>query len=160
MNSKFLVKKVDPRGVMPTKAHSTDAGFDVTVIYPTKRQGDVVWYGTGIAIEPPEGFYFHLYPRSSISKTGYMLANSIGIIDSEYQGEILVALRKMDPSSPELELPCKIGQLVPVRNYALNMEPQEVLEFAKETERGEGGFGSTDKPKTSKTPSSKTIVGI
>ena len=141
-SSSFFVKRLDPRAVIPTKAHATDAGFDVTVLYPTKRQGDVVWYGTGIAIEPPKGFYFQLYPRSSIAKTGYVLANSVGIIDPDYQGELLIAMRKVDASAPDLELPVKIAQIVPARIYELT--PVEVSDFAGTTERGCGGFGSTN----------------
>jgi dUTP pyrophosphatase len=100
-------------------------------------------YATGISVRPPPGFYFDLVARSSLSKTGYMLANGIGIIDRDYTGEILVALRKIDKDAPDLVLPAKIVQLIPRRWY--DMIPVEApAEGLPKTDRGDGGFGSTD----------------
>ena len=105
-----------------------------------KEENGVAWFDTGIAVEPPEGYYFELVGRSSISKSGYMLANNIGIIDDSYRGSILVALVKINPSAPDLELPCRLVQLIP-RQLVL-MEPKEVDELS-DTIRGTGGFGSS-----------------
>ena len=78
--------------------------------------------------------------RSSISKTGWALANSIGIIDSSYRGSIIVALIKTDPSALELQLPCRIVQIIP--RQLILMEAIEV-DSLDDTERGEKGFGSS-----------------
>ena len=126
--------------IKPTKASSLDSGFDVTLIDVVKVIGKVTLYGTGISIQPPTGYYFDLVPRSSIIKSGYMLANSVGIIDQGYTGEIMVPLIKMDNDIPDLELPNKIVQLIPRRWHDLKMIECENL---KETERGNGGFGSS-----------------
>lgn len=129
--------------VVPAKAHITDSGFDVTLTHVIKTVGDVTFYGTGVHVCPPAGFYFILAPRSSISKTGYSLANSVGIIDQDYRGEIIVALRKADKTSSDLELPIKMAQLIPTPVY--HMTTDTVSKFETNTERGEGGFGSTGK---------------
>ncbi len=82
--------------------------------------------------------------RSSISKTGYIVTNSVGIIDNQYRGELLVALTKIDDSKPDLELPVRIAQLIP-RQW-LDLQPVNVtgVELTSE-ERGEAGWGSTGK---------------
>lgn len=139
LKTKFTKTRDD--AVTPTRAHSTDSGFDITIIDIHKTVGDVTFYKTGITVEPPHGYYFELVPRSSISKTGYMLANNIGIIDQNYRGEILVALRKTDKQSKDIELPMKIAQLIPKQWY--NMEFEEVTKCS-DTQRSEGGFGSTN----------------
>lgn len=140
---RFLVRMSDPQAVVPSKAHPSDAGFDVTAIKVLKQVNDVTFFGTGIHIEPPAGYYFLLYPRSSISKTGYSMANSVGVIDASYQGEVIVALRKNEKELRDLELPCRIAQLVPMKTSP--MTSIQVNNFFEETSRGEGGFGSTGK---------------
>jgi len=73
---------------------------------------------------------------------GYIQANSVGIIDQSYTGEIMVPLIKIDPDAPDLELPAKIAQLVPRRWHGLTPVDDET---EMETMRGDGGFGSTNK---------------
>lgn len=126
--------------VPPTRAHGSDTGFDLTIIDVMKTFGNVTLYTTGVKVKPGSGFYFDLVPRSSISKLGYMMANSIGIIDQSYTGEILVALVKIDDKASDIKLPCKIAQLVP-RPW-MNSKGVKVSSF-EETQRGSGGFGST-----------------
>lgn len=135
------IQILDERAVLPRKAHPSDAGFDVTVIGIEREMGPVTLYKTGIAVKPPAGMYFELVPRSSISKTGYMLANSIGIIDPEYRGEILVPLRKVNNHAPVLELPQRIAQLLPRTSPPVRFKTVDALD---DTARGSGGFGSTD----------------
>ena len=74
-----------------------------------------------------------------------MLANSVGIVDPGYRGNLFVALRKMDPAAPDLELPCKIAQLI-VRRAETSVPPIHVVFDMDETAtaRGAGGFGSSD----------------
>lgn len=128
--------------VVPNRAHYLDSGYDLTIIDVVKNYGKTKLYGTGIKIQPPEGIYFDMVARSSISKTGYILTNSIGIIDNQYRGELLVALTKIDDSKPDLELPIRIAQLIP-RQW-IDLQPAEITkEELTYEERGEAGWGST-----------------
>lgn len=128
--------------VPPSKNNITDSGYDLTIIEEVKRFGAAILYGTGIKITPPFGYYFDMIPRSSISKTGYILANNIGVIDRQYKGEIFVPLIKLDKNAKDLELPCKIVQIIPRR--ICHFDIQEISEEELEkSSRGEGGFGSS-----------------
>lgn len=135
---KFMRTRQD--AVPPRKAHATDSGYDLWLLEKVKEENGMMMYDTGIAVKPPHGFYFELVGRSSISKSGYILANSIGIIDSSYRGTLKVALVKVNPEAPELEVPCKLVQLIP-RQF-LHLDAVEVDELDS-TMRGDGGFGSS-----------------
>jgi deoxyuridine 5'-triphosphate nucleotidohydrolase len=124
------------------KERISDSGYDITLIGIHKQIGEVTMYSTGIKISPPNGIYFDLVPRSSIIKSGYILANNIGVIDRSYRGEILVPLIKIDKSMPDLPLPSRIVQLIPRLIPHIELVRLDDLE---ETPRGSGGFGSTDK---------------
>ena len=101
-------------------------------------------YDTNISVRPPNGYYFEIVPRSSLSKTGYILTNSIGIIDPTYRGTLKVVITKICPEAHEFELPNKRFQLIP-RKYDLNNKLIiKEVDILDETERGDGGFGSTD----------------
>lgn len=134
-------KKTDHRAVTPTRAHVTDIGVDLTAIKVEKTYGDVVLFNTGLQVMPPEGYYTEIVPRSSLSKTGYMLANSVGIIDPSYRGDLMIALRQVDMNAERLEPPFCKCQLVMRKAEYFNMD--EVVEL-NETKRGDGGFGSSD----------------
>lgn len=125
---------------VPQKARVSDTGYDLTLLDERKRHGAVVLYGTGISVEPPDGWYLDVVARSSMVKRGYIVANSVGIIDRAYRGEILVPLVKIDPSAPDLELPARVMQLIPrpVVHF-----PVEIATRLSTTGRGAGGFGST-----------------
>jgi len=138
----FKYKKTLPGAIAPTKAHHEDSGFDLVLIKRLRKVSRVEYYDTGISVEPPPGYYFELYGRSSISKSGYMLANNVGIIDQNYRGSIVAALIKINSDAPELELPCKLIQMIP-RQF-IHLEPICVNELT-DTDRGDGGFGSTSK---------------
>lgn len=138
----FKCVKTDSLAVLPSKTNGSDSGYDLTIIKVHSVKGDVIFYDTGLKVQPPNGWWLALVPRSSISKTGYMLANSIGIIDRTYIGPVLVALRKIDATMPDLQLPCKIAQLVPMPAVHFEIEELQALE---NTSRGTGGFGSTTK---------------
>ncbi len=144
MTNVIKVKKVDENAVIPTRATTGSVGYDLTAIKLYKRVSENTYlYDTGIQIAPPRGYYTEIVPRSSLIKTGYILANSIGVIDSDYRGNVMIALTKVDQSAPDLELPFTKCQLL-VRKEEIDFvfEPAETLE---ETVRGNGGFGSTDK---------------
>ena len=135
------VIKTSSDAVIPSKAHASDAGFDVTLTRVIERDGPRTLYGTGIKVAAPIGTYFTLNARSSLSKMGFMLANSVGIIDESYRGEIMLSLFKFDAKKPDLPLPYRAAQLVLCHTVASTMAESVVLDV---TERGEGGFGSTN----------------
>ena len=137
----FYVAKTLESAVFPSKTRVSDSGYDLTIVDIWKTVGKVTFYDTGIRVKPPFGYYFMVVPRSSLSKTGYRLVNSIGIIDRSYTGSIKVALQKMDESMPDLELPVRLMQLIPIQ--AVHIKPIYV-DSLEETPRGDGGFGSTD----------------
>lgn len=140
LNLQFRWVKTRKDAIPPTKKRITDSGYDLVILEKVQTIGDVEFYDTGIKIQPDYGWYFDVVPRSSISKTGYMMANSIGVIDRTYIGNILIPLRKIDKNMPDLELPMRIAQLIP--RPIIHFEILEV-ENLQETDRGEGGFGST-----------------
>lgn len=130
--------------ISPSKERASDSGYDLVLLEKIKTVGKVEFYDTGIKVKPNFGYYFNLVPRSSISKTGYMLANSIGIIDRTYLGNIIVALIKIDENMPDLQLPQRLVQIIPTP--IVHFQMIEVDSFdVNETNRGEGGFGSTNK---------------
>ena len=93
------VKKLHPDAVLPKRAHSSDAGYDLTAIddgVPSK-DGKYIEYNTGIAIELPDGYHSLLHPRSSISKYDLVLANSIGLIDNSYRGALMCRFKIIPP---------------------------------------------------------------
>ncbi len=136
--------KLDERAVTPTKGTAYSIGYDLTVIDISEKSDkfpeNTTLYRTGLAIEPPEGYYTEIVPRSSISKTGYFMANSIGIIDEDYRGELLIAVTKHSPEMPDLELPFRKFQLILKKAEYYNMCEVKTL---SNTERDNGGFGST-----------------
>ena len=134
-------KVIDENAVPPKKNHDSDAGYDISAIKLVKDCGEYQVYGTGLIVYlDEEDFYLEMFPRSSTCKTGYTLANSVGIIDRDYRGELLIVLHKFDKTKPDLELPSRIVQLIPKRMY--NMKVEEVAEVSN-TVRGEKGFGSS-----------------
>jgi dUTP pyrophosphatase len=128
--------------VKPFKKRASDSGYDLTLLDKVKSQGVVDFYDTGIKLNPIYGWYFDLVPRSSITDTGYMLYNSVGVIDRSYTGNILVPLIKVDPSAEDLKLPARIVQIIP--RHIIHVKFEQVDELP-ETTRGSGGFGSTGK---------------
>jgi deoxyuridine 5'-triphosphate nucleotidohydrolase len=100
-------------------------------------------FDTGISVKPPKGYYFEVVPRSSISKTNYILANSIGIIDEDYRGSVKVCLYNLGKPTTKEDLPRRLFQLILRKNQARKItEIEEVKDFDA-TERGSRGFGST-----------------
>lgn len=139
---KIKWNKCKKNAVPPAKFRASDIGYDVTIIDIVKDLGETKLYGTGIKVTPDYGWYLDLVPRSSIIKTGYVMTNSVGIIDRSYNGEILVPLAKIDKNLPDIELPCRIAQLIP--RPIINFDFIEV-EDLETTERGDKGFGSSGK---------------
>jgi deoxyuridine 5'-triphosphate nucleotidohydrolase len=140
----FKWSKTRPDAVRPQKARVTDSGYDLVLLEKIKTIGVVELYETGIKVIPPVGWYFDVVPRSSITKSGYILANSVGIIDKTYTGSIKVPLIKINKDAPDLELPLRLVQLIP--RMIVHFDDVEIPEEELgNTSRGSGGFGSTGK---------------
>ena len=136
--------KTSEKAVLPSKNRNSDAGYDLTIISKVKNNSDkTVLYDTGIKLDIPNGYYVEIFPRSSISKSGYMLANSVGIIDQGYRGNLYIALTKIDDSVKDLELPFKCCQMILKKQVYSDIE--EVFEDLTLTDRNHGGYGSTNK---------------
>jgi len=139
------VYKTDEDAVIPSKAFEDDAGYDLTIIKKIKDfNSKTALYDTGIKIEIDEGYYTEIVPRSSISKFGYILANSIGIIDNNYRGNLMIALTKICDDAPDIQLPFKCCQLLIRKQISADLFEVRSDDLT-ETERNEGGFGSTTK---------------
>ena len=139
---KVKIKKLHPDAVIPKYAHDTDAGLDlVATSLDYNPTYDFFEYGTGLAISIPEGHVGLIFPRSSISKMDLTLANSVGVIDSGYTGEIMFRFKSIGDGLQDLySVGDKIGQLI-IMPYP-KVEFEEVDDLG-ESERGSGGFGST-----------------
>jgi len=135
----FKVTKLSSDAKIPSKTRASDSGFDLTLVKLLKQDGNTYWYSTGISVEPPNGYYFDLVPRSSISKTGYTLANNVGVIDRSYTGDIIVVLTKINCFAQDLELPCKLVQIIPRQIVHMHIN---VTNNLSETNRGIRGFGT------------------
>ena len=153
---KVRIKKLNELAVIPTYAKDGDAGMDViatSIISDTPTQ---ITYGLGIALEIPKGFVGLVFPRSSIRKTGLQLSNSVGVIDSGYRGELQATFNKLFGGEAMYD-EMKVNEIQPNDFYKVGdrvaqimIIPHPPIEFdavdeLSDTERGEGGFGSTGK---------------
>ena len=101
---KVKIKKLHPDAVIPSYAKPGDAGMDLTAISKrvetgSDENGEYIEYGTGLAIEIPEGHVGLVFPRSSVSKKDLFLANAVGVIDSGYRGEVKLRFKLLEYSS-------------------------------------------------------------
>jgi dUTP pyrophosphatase len=147
---KVKIKKLDERAVVPSYSKKGDAGMDLTAINISRDNVGNITYHTGLAIEIPEGYVGLLFPRSSISKKQQFLTNSVGVIDSGYRGEIMAKFKPVMGSyesildlfeSNEYQVGDRIVQMI-ILPYP-QIEFEEVEELSS-SERGHGGFGSTN----------------
>ena len=143
---KVKIKKLHPDAVLPKYAKESDAGMDLvatTIISQTPTQ---ITYGLGIALEIPEGFVGLVFPRSSIRKTRLQLSNSVGVIDSGYRGELQATFNKIITTIENQKNDYNVGDKV----CQIMIIPHPIIEWTEvdelsNSERGEGGFGSTGK---------------
>ena len=161
-NIKVKIKKIHPDAVIPRYAKVGDAGLDLTATSMYYDEYGNICYGTGLAFEIPQGYVGLIFPRSSICKEQLLLSNAVGVIDSGYRGEVSF---KFKPSMALDNRQCvkadaeklwsiavrqndiykvgdRIGQMI-IMPYP-SVEFEEVEELS-ETERGEGGYGSSGK---------------
>ena len=139
--------KLSNSAVKPFKKFASDEGYDLVVIDIDKKISDSTYrFDTGLAVEPPDGYHVEILPRSSLSNTGWMLANSIGLIDSSYRGSLRIVLTKVDPQGLEYKdlLNTAVAQAVLRKNVHYEFE-QIKPENLTSTKRGSSGFGSTTK---------------
>lgn len=139
---KCNIFRTDPNAIIPSKHREFDVGYDLTVIKFHKKLNDKTsLYDTGIKIQVQHGYYVEIVPRSSLSKSGYILANSIGIIDRGYTNNLYVALTKIDEKSPDITFPFRCCQLIFRKQEHFDIT--EVANDFNKTQRYLGGFGST-----------------
>ena len=155
--------KLDEGAKLPVLAHETDVGYDIRSLSfkvvdeignEVKPNFEGHYIGvfcvkvdTGVHIQPPDGYYMELVPNSRITKTKFWLANSVGIIDPDYRGSIRAIFKVTNNECFENHLDYfregnVIGQLI-IRK-AIHL-PLEVVDNLTDTERGSGGFGSTER---------------
>ena len=137
------VQRLDPRAVLPTRAHPGDAGLDLYALEPvTLRPGERASVGTGIAVEIPDGQAGLVLPRSGLAaRHGISVVNAPGLIDAGYRGEVRVLLLNTDRDRAcSLGAGDRIAQLVLV-----DIRTPAVVELGElsSTRRGTGGFGSS-----------------
>jgi dUTP pyrophosphatase len=142
---KVRIKKLNENAVIPSYAKSGDAGMDLVATSIISETDTQITYGIGLALEIPNGFVGLIFPRSSVRKTRLMLSNCVGVVDSGYRGELQATFNKVNQNSIA-ENDYKVGD----RIAQIMIIPHPPIEFDEvndlsETERGEGGFGSTGK---------------
>lgn len=153
MNTPTFKIKLDKGATMPTRAHASDVGYDLTAVdvavaYRRNGKENIIWkvqIDTGVHVTPPPGYYVEVVPNSRLAKTPFVFANSIGIIDPEYTGSIKIWLNADFGLTNEHLIPNPgdvVAQLIIRKKHDAIFEQVDDLE---ETERGDGGFGSTER---------------
>ena len=140
---KVRTKKLNPLAVIPTYAKDGDAGMDLVATRIISNTTFDVSYGTDLAMEIPNGFVGLVFPRSSIRKYELVLSNSVGVIDSGYRGEIQATFKKENGlDSLAYKVGDRIAQIMIIPYPPVEFEQWDEL---SDSERGDGGFGSTGK---------------
>lgn len=149
---KVRVKKLVENAVIPSYAKQGDAGLDLTAISKEYDKDGNVVYDTGLAFEIPEGYVGLLFPRSSNAKKDILLTNSVGVIDSGYRGTVMFKFKpttaygsrdKMRVLVDDYNIGDRVGQILIMPYPHITLIESDTL---SETERGEGGYGSTNVP--------------
>ena len=137
---KLKFKKLHPDAKINPPANPGDCGYDITAVTMSLDNPMYVEYGTKLSVKIPEGYVGLLLPRSSVSNKGLSLANSCGVLDQGFLGEIRFRFYPTGTLSELYNIGDRIGQLLLVPILIVEME--EVEEF-EHTERGSGSYGST-----------------
>lgn len=140
------VKKINQKAVLPTCGSAFAAGYDLYAcidepveIYPH----GTIKIGTGLIMETPDPFWLGIFARSGLAtKQGLRPANCTGVIDPDYRGEIIVALHNDTDEIQTIQPQERIGQAILMPRYIIDFEEVDEL---TDTDRGDGGFGSTGK---------------
>ena len=144
---KIQIKKLKENAIIPTRGSDRAAGYDLyaclnkdSVIIPPH---ETVKIGTGLSIAVPCGYFGAIFARSGLAaKEGLRPANCVGVADSDYRGEYIVALHNDTDTEKTIKNFDRIAQLVIMPFLEVDFEETDSLD---ETERGSGGFGSTGK---------------
>ena len=143
---KIQVKKLRENAILPTRGSAYAAGYDLYAAIDEDTvigAGETVKIGTGLSIAVPEGYFGAIFARSGLAaKEGLRPANCVGVADSDYRGEYIVALHNDSAVSRTVTPGERIAQLVVMPFLSVEFEEAETLD---ETARGVGGFGSTGK---------------
>lgn len=139
--------KLNDEAIVPSYGSNCAAGADLYACFSEEKitflAGETKIIHTGIALEIPDGLVGLIYARSGIAtKRGLAPANKVGVIDSDYRGEIMVALHNHSDSVQEIAKGERIAQIVFAPYITAKFEEAESL---NDTDRGSGGFGSTGK---------------
>ena len=141
---KISVKKLDERAVLPTYGSEFAAGADLYAVADEElvfAPGETKFVKTGLAMEIPVGYAGLIYARSGLAcKRGLAPANKVGVVDSDYRGEVMVALHNHSAVEQRVAPGERIAQLVIAPFLKASFEQADELE---DTARGEGSFGST-----------------
>lgn len=144
MKTKVEIKKLDDRAIIPTYGTEFSAGADIYALLDepiTIEPGETKMIHTGLAFAIPEGLVGLNFARSGMAaKRGLAPANKVGVIDSDYRGEVMVALYNQGNVPQTVEHGDRIAQMVFVPYYTAEFAEKDEL---SETVRGVGGFGST-----------------
>lgn len=138
---KIKIKLTETAAKLPYHATDGSAGYDLYATRIITETTTQIRYGTGVAVEIPKGYCGLIFPRSSICNRGLQLSNCVGVIDSDYRGEITAVFNLQYPYQI-YEVGERIAQMVVVPCETLDFEVVNELE---ETKRGIGGYGSTGK---------------
>ena len=131
------VKRLHKDAVVGSYVHNGDAGIDLTAVSKEHIGENLIKYGFGLSFEIPEGFVGFIFPRSSIYKKQQMILNSVGVVDSNFRGEVSVIMNDSDNS---YQIGERVAQLVIMPHPYINLVEVEEL---TNTTRGNGGYGST-----------------
>lgn len=135
-------KLLHPSAIVPTRANNTDAGYDLFALEDIRLQpGERMLVKTGLKVAIPEGFYGRIAPRSGLA-LGKGIDVLAGVLDSGYRGEVGVILLNTGQSVARMGHDKAIAQLIVEAYYEAKWEEVEEL---PDSERGDGGFGSTDR---------------
>jgi dUTP pyrophosphatase len=137
------VKKLSPDAIIPSYSKDGDAGMDLTITKEIENTSFSVSYGFGIAMEIPKGYVGLVFPRSSVRNQELILSNCVGVIDSGYRGELQATFKKTNGLD---SFKYKVGE----RGAQIIIFPYPQVKFVEtdnlsNTDRGDGGFGSTGK---------------
>lgn len=146
MKKAVKIKKLNARATVPTYGSSSAAGADLYACLGSSvriKPSETVMIPTGLALEIPDGYVGLIYARSGLAcREGLAPANKVGVIDSDYRGEIVVALFNHSSEEWTVEDGQRVAQLVITPYVTADFILSDELE---NTERGSGGFGSTGK---------------
>ena len=160
---KINIKKLNEKAVIPQYATDGSAAMDVTAV-SMEVTDKYIEYDTGLAFEIPKGYVMLIFPRSSVSKYDLSLANAVGVLDSDYRGPLKLRFKRnylakttddlvydifhfdhescILDSSTRYKVGDRIGQIMIIPYPEIEFNEVDKL---SETERGDGGFGSTNK---------------